>query len=132
GGALLQRVHAGQARGAGGQLEVDHGVGGCEAGQRLVHGVEAGGMAHGVAAALERSAEGARERGIVLDDQQLAVVACHSSSCSSDSAGSGRVTVTTAPPPGSLYAVMVPPSVRATFRARNSPSPRPGAPLLLW
>src|SRR5690606_16549732 len=130
---FVQRLHAGQAGSAGGELEVDHGMRGrVSIREYVLHGVEAGGVAHHVAAALERAGQRPRERGVILDDQQSAGVVGHSSSCSSDSAGSGRVTVTAAPPPGSLYAVMVPPSVRATFTARNRPRPRPGAPLLDW
>src|SRR5574343_455022 len=146
----VQRLHAGQARAAVGELEVDHRVRGRVAGQQGLHALEVGGTVHLPAAALEGAAQRGGQRVVVLDDQQAAVVVgagggtgagrrgggqvgVHRvgapSSASRRSAASGSSMLTSPPPYSGLRAVTLPPSLRATFTLRKMPSPPPGLPL---
>ena len=116
----VDRLDARQPRGRA-ELEIDHREIGGALGKRARHGSLIGSDLDLISAALERAAQRAGERAIVLDDQQMLLA--HTPSHSS--AESGKVNVTTAPPLGRLRASTDPPSLRIALTTRNSPSPLP-------
>ena len=137
---LMEGLYAGEPGGVALEFQVHHRVAGPVVGEGFGEPLHAFHAAHLVAAPLERAAQGARQRGVVLDDQQPPGAVrhlgfgvhqgspCCASSSINESKGSDRVT--SAPPWGRLRASSPPPRVRATLTTRNRPRPLPARPLV--